>query len=119
MNLANARALQCFPTQKITPPEDIYVRSTDVDRTLMSAACKPGWCLSSKSGQSLETKLAQATHTHSHCTAAERCRSSYEKSCPRNNELYEEIQNAPINQEVNEQYVNLYDHVSTYSGVAT
>jgi len=89
---------------------DIYVRSTDVDRTLMSAMSNLAGLYPPKGNQVWNPNLLwQPIPVHTRPLADDNLLSSHAK-CPKFKQLYEELMNSKEIQAINQKYKWLYEY---------
>jgi len=95
---------------------DIYVRSTDVDRTLMSALSNLAGLYPPKGNQIWNPNLLwQPVPVHTRPLEYDNLLSSHAE-CPRFKQLYEEVMKSKEIQALNEKFQWLYEYISNHTG---
>ncbi|XP_018565955.1 lysosomal acid phosphatase [Anoplophora glabripennis] len=98
-------------------PKDILVMSTDVDRTLMSAAANLAGLYPPRGWQVWNKDLPwRPTPIHTVARADDNVL-AMKKSCPRWDKLYDESKSSEFYQQIDKEHAELYEYVSEQSGL--
>ncbi|KAJ8932386.1 hypothetical protein NQ314_014697 [Rhamnusium bicolor] len=96
--------------------KDIYVRSTDVDRTLMSAAANLAGLYPPKNSQ-IWNKILPWQPIPIHTIPTEEDQVLYmDSKCPKFTKLYDEAYSSEFFMNINKQYADFYKEVSNFTG---